>query len=828
MVFICTEPYENSSLITDEKRIKMSEYFTDFPFELSDFQKYAIEAIVEGNNCLVTAHTGSGKTLPAEFAIQYFVERGKKVVYTSPIKALSNQKFYEFQNKYPHISFGLFTGDIKTNPEADVLIMTTEILMNKLFLKEQQIKTQMDFELDIDNDLGCVVFDEVHYINDRDRGQNWEKTILMLPKHIQMVMLSATIDAPEKFAAWCEKGRSNQVYLCSTEHRIVPLGHYGFITTNESLYKSIKDESQKKEIKKEMDKLILLKDYKGVYNEAGYLKINKFLKLLEEKKVFVKRMHALNNLSLFLRNNKMLPSIIFVFSRKQVEQCAHEVTIPLLEDDSKIPYIVKKECDQIIRKLPNHEEYLNLKEYVDLIKLLEKGIGIHHSGMIPILREIVELMISKKYIKMLFATESFAIGLDCPIKTAVFSGLTKFDGEQMRYVLPHEYTQMAGRAGRRGIDKIGYVVHCNNLFSLPTQTQYKQIMCGIPQKLVSKYKISYNLILSLLKSGQTKDFHIFSENAMIYNEIDNNIQKQINKINELRTKMEIKHKNITMLQTPYDECVNYIELQKKMPNLKNKQRKQGERTLKSLEDRNKKILQDVKYVKELDEINKVEQTELSSLHYLESYIYEQSNRVCNVLEKQGYISKMEENYTLTEKGLLASQIAEVHPLIMTEILINTNYFEEYTVEQIIELLSIFTDVKVKSDIKATIPNDKTEIKSLIYDVLRKNDVYSFIENEEKLDTGIVYDLHNLDIYTYMESWCNATNETQCKVVLMTMEEDKEISTGEFSKALLKISTIAKEIYNACYEKDEYDLCKKLLEVDGKIMKFIVTNQSLYV
>ena len=135
MVRICCEPYTNTLY---------NGHFELFPFELSDFQKYAIESIVDGNNCLVTAHTGSGKTLPAEFALQHFVEQGKKVVYTSPIKALSNQKFYEFQNKYPHISFGLFTGDIKTNPEADVLIMTTEILMNKLFLKDQQIKTQMD------------------------------------------------------------------------------------------------------------------------------------------------------------------------------------------------------------------------------------------------------------------------------------------------------------------------------------------------------------------------------------------------------------------------------------------------------------------------------------------------------------------------------------------------------------------------------------------------------------------------------------------------------------------------------------------------------------
>jgi ATP-dependent RNA helicase DOB1 len=153
---------------------------------------------------------------------------------------------------------------------------------------------------------------------------------------------------------------------------------------------------------------------------------------MEDKKVFVKRQHTLNKMMEFLRNKHMLPAICFVFSRKPGEQCAREITIPLLEDDSKVPYIVKKECDDIIRKMPNHEEYMKTDEYIELVSLLEKGIGIHHSGMLPILREIVELMISKKYIKVLFATESFAIGLDCPIKTAIFSGLTKFDGSQRR------------------------------------------------------------------------------------------------------------------------------------------------------------------------------------------------------------------------------------------------------------------------------------------------------------------------------------------------------------------------------------------------------------
>ena len=234
MVKICNEPYPSNS--------KYDSHFELYSFPLSDFQKYAIEAIIEKQHVLVTAHTGSGKTLPAEFAIQYFAKQGKKVVYTSPIKALSNQKYYEFTKKFPDISFGLFTGDIKTNPDADVLIMTTEILMNYLFTSttntdDSETQPSLQFQIDVKNDLACVVFDEVHYINDADRGQTLEKTILMLPRHIQMVMLSATIDNPEGFAKWCEKDDieldAKCVYLASTNHRVVPLSHYWFLTTRQ-------------------------------------------------------------------------------------------------------------------------------------------------------------------------------------------------------------------------------------------------------------------------------------------------------------------------------------------------------------------------------------------------------------------------------------------------------------------------------------------------------------------------------------------------------------------------------------------------------------------
>lgn len=806
------------------------EYFDMFPYDLSDFQKYAIEGIVKQQHVLVTAHTGSGKTLPAEFAIQHFVKQGKKVIYTSPIKALSNQKFYDFQNKYPDITFGLFTGDIKTNPEADVCIMTTEILMNRLFNNNNDSTTHMnDFQMDLNIDLACVVFDEVHYINDAHRGQNWEKTILMLPKHVQMVMLSATIDQPQEFAKWCETNGNKEVYLCSTDHRVVPLGHYGFLTTNEGLYKGMSDEDKKREIRKEMNKLILLQDYKGVYNSKGYQTVVKYKKLMEEKKVFVKRQHTLNKLMEFLRDKQMLPSICFVFSRKQVEQCAREITIPLLEDDSKVPYIVKKECDNIIRKMPNHEEYMKTDEYVELVSLLEKGIGIHHSGMLPVLREIVEMMISKKYIKVLFATESFAIGLDCPIKTAIFSGLTKFDGTHRRYLMAHEYTQMAGRAGRRGIDTIGYVVHCNNLFPTPIEKEYKILMSGVPQKLVSKYKIDYGLILNLLCSGVTNDFHVFSENAMIYKDIHKHIELlSANEINQ-KEKIEEQMSKLKYMKTPLDECEKYIIMKNELPMLKNKKRKQCEREMHQLKELHRNIENDIKQVDNYHTTQNEYDNIKESLESAKQYITYQSRQVLELMKTKDFVSQNEElNYELTQKGKHASYINEIQSLVVTDVMTELNYFEKYETKEIIQILSIFCDVKVEDSIKNNYPVLNGKCESVMKMFHKCYEEYSDIEDRYKVFTGLNANCLNYDIYEYIQQWVNTESEIECRIIIKKIKEEKEISLGDFCKALLKISTICKELYSMAIELEHIELAHKLSTVDGVILKYVVTNQSLYV
>ena len=830
MVKICNQPYPSNS--------KYECHFELYPYSLSCFQKYAIEAIVEGNHVLVTAHTGSGKTLPAEFAIQHFTNQGKKVIYTSPIKALSNQKFYEFTNKYPHISFGLFTGDIKTNPNADVLIMTTEILMNYLFSQNGENKETpgLQFQINIENELACVIFDEVHYINDMNRGQTWEQTILMLPKHIQMVMLSATIDNPEGFAKWTERGDSTkEVYLASTNHRVVPLTHYCFLTNGESIFKHEKNKEVQAFIRNSTNRLLTLQTSGGEFQEKTVHEINKVQSIFDKNNIFNKRKMVLNHLATYLRENEMLPAIVFIFSRKNVELCAKEINTNLLEDDSKIPYIVRRECEQILRKFPNFKEYLELPEYNDLVSLLEKGIGIHHSGMIPVLREIVELMISKKYIKLLFATESFAIGLDCPIKTAVFTSLVKFDGNGQRYLMSHEYTQMAGRAGRRGIDTVGHVVHCNNLFPLPTLNEYKNILCGKPQKLVSKFHISYSTVLNLLKNekSENKDFIHFVGKSMLMNEINlckNNSMVTIQKLEENIQKKEETMKNS---RTPLDKMVRIDDLLNIMSNVPNKKRKEYEREILMLKDEYKWFDQDFQRYKEWKELKQEYSKECNVIHKNETYVEEQIDKICGILEKEGLVEKTtDENikYTLLEKGKIASNLAEIHGVIGSIMTKKWEFFKDFDVIQLIGLFSCFTDVKVPEEHKRLAPFSKdTFLKNRIQEVSTIVLEFEKKERESMIDTGVeYYNLLCYDLVDEIQEWASLDTETECKYFIQTKIHDKEISVGEYTKAVLKISTITKEFINIAEASGEIEFLHKLKQIEPKILKYITTSQSLYV
>jgi hypothetical protein len=837
MVFNCPLTYPKSNEETYEKHFNM------FQYPLSPFQKFAIEGIVKGEHVLVTAHTGSGKSTPFEFAAEHFFSLGKKIIYCSPIKALSNQKFYDFTQRYPHISVGIVTGDIRVNQEASLLIVTTEILHNVLFLKkhkpnsniETNNKSLLSFDMDFDNELGCVVFDEFHYINDPDRGAVWENSILMLPLHIQILMLSATLDAPNKVAAWIESRDLNgihkkQVYIASTTHREVPLQHYSFITVNQGIFKIIKkDEALCKEIKDSTNCLTLIQNEKGLFNEVNYNKVNKMLKLFSDKQVWVKRQHVINNVCKYLVENGLLPAIFFVLSRKQLEQCAKEVTVSLLEFDSKVPYTARREAESILRKLPNYKEYMELPEFNELVSLLEKGIAIHHAGMISVFREIVELFLCKGYVKVLFCTETFALGVNFPIKTVLFTSATKFDGNSQRVLYSHEYTQMAGRAGRRGHDTVGTVIHLNNLFKDCDLTSYRNMMRGIPQTLVSKFKISYNLILNLIDIGD-KDYLKFCERSMIQDDIltkKGGLYRELAGLEEDLQKFELSSNSF--MRTPREKTERLIQLEDGLSLSSNKKKKEIIREIEDLKDSYKFILNDkntvVKHNYKLSEISRVKR----EYYELESVLNNNISVIIGWLFSGGFIHQLDDasDYILTPLGYIATHLKEVHCLVFSELMYNGT-LDKLSSRQLVALFSCFTNITVIEDFKAIIPkcNDLT-VKSLAVKIHEQFEKNIRFESDAQLTTGVNYE-HHYDLLDKMEGWCNAESVEDCKWFLQELEKDKGIFLGEFVKAILKINSISSEMEKVAESIGNMELLSRLREIPELTLKFVATTQSLYI
>lgn len=820
----------------EDKEKLYKESFEKYPYELSIFQKYAIEAIQEGNHVLVTAHTGTGKTLPAEFAIEYFVSKGKKVIYTGPIKTLINQKFYDFTNKYKHITFGVLTGDIKFNPEANVLIMTAEILLNKLYQinsKEHKVKSSTDFDIDFDSELACVVMDEVHYINESERGYVWENTLMMLPSHVQLVMLSATIDKPEVFANWCEnlhKDNGKQVYLTNTTHRVVPLTHYSFVTANQTVFKTIKDKTTQQEIKNVINKLHVVQDLNGKFNDENYNTITKTLKLFEKNNIKIKRAHILNEITKYLTENGMLPALCFVLSRKQLEICANEVTTNLLEFDSKVPYIIDRECEQILRnKLPNFEEYLHLPEYVNMISLLRKGIAIHHSGVLPVLKEIVELLYAKGYIKLLFATETFSIGVNMPTKTVIFTDVNKFDGTNNRILYSHEMQQMSGRAGRRGIDTIGNCIHLNNLFKNVDSVGYKAMMNGKPQTLSSKFKISYNLLLNLLDIGDNNLVN-FATRSMVTGDLDNQMKQIYSKITTVNNELDNIKSISCHLRTPVEIIEEFINLEKNKQFAVNKKRKDIERQIHNILDNHKFIEQDKNSYEKIS----IKQNEINNLQKqygdLNSYIKSEVYTVLRLLQDEGFVDgdfSNEDSFKLTFKGKIATQLREVHCLVFAKLL-QDKTIDNLSSKQLVSLFSIFTNITVQDEFKdnSSQTND-TELDKIVKLVTNLYEEYSIKETQYKINTGIDYNIQ-YDLLNYIDKWCDCENIESCKLVLQELQEEKQIFLGEFVKALLKINNISCEMEKISEMTGNISFLSKLKEIQNMTLKYVVTNQSLYV
>ena len=825
-----------------------SEIFAKWSFPLSDFQKWAIYSIHNNFDTLVCAPTGSGKTLPAEFAIDYFTSKGKKVIYTTPIKALSNDKLAEFTLKFPHISFGLLTGDNKFNPGAQVLIMTTEIYLNTLskllFAKNQPDydpkKLSLEFSMNIDEELGIVIHDEIHYINDRDRGHVWEKSIMNQPKNIPYVGLSATIASPEKLCKWSEnpnKANRGEIYLCESKIRNVPIEHCSFITLPDSNYKKMKTKDAEM-LEETCNKLVRLKYQDQPFEEKTYDKIKKTLKYIYDHKIQVKDNFVFNKVIDYLKNNNLLPGLVFVFSRKQCHVWAKMIQKSLFEEDSKIPSIIEKEAKQIlIKKLSNWKEYVALPEFTEIVKLLEKGVAVHHSGVTPVFREMIEILYRKQYIKLLVATETFAIGVNVAIKSVIYTGLNKYDGKGFRFLYSHEYAQGAGRAGRRGMDTKGTVIHLLNIYdrrdNIPDATTYRNMLSGRPENLKSKFCIDFKLIISMLATGNT-NFIEYVNSSMLSNEISGNLERFYKQNTELNEEYEKRKNGLQYLKNSLEIVTEYYEDKLYLEIISGKQRKKLIRKISNTTQTYKGLDSDYKKYCEYMDFEKFIKQNEKLIENTENYIKEEISLHLQILKDQKFVTDDNEfvnddsTLTPTVKGMMAANIHEMHPLAITDILFDGE-FDELTVEELVSVLSVFTHIKIGEDqayvdVSHTIVNDK--IIKTVKKIKKCLDKYYDIETRYRTNFTDSYDIH-YDMCEFMYGWCFAENEMDCREIYNEAKK-YNIYMGEFVKAILKIVNMCNELEKAAVVQENMKLLHTLSLVRDKVLKSVATNQSLYV
>jgi superfamily II RNA helicase len=413
------------------------------------FQQEAIDYINQGHSVIVSAPTGAGKTAIAEHIIETSLRNNIGVIYTAPIKALSNQKYRDFQGGFGE-NIGILTGDVSINPSAPVLIMTTEIFRNKILDEPESLKK-----------YSWIIFDEIHYIDNPERGTVWEESLIFLPSHMNILGLSATIPNIKQFASWIESIHHRPVKVVIEEKRPVPL-HFYFQCQNEIL-----DNINK--VKKRRD---------GRPNKLSAL-IN------------------------YLQQNDGLACIYFVFGRKRAEELAGDL--------QNFNFLNSNETTQICALYDALLERFSLKQErsaQELYPLVRKGIAYHHAGMLPTLKEVIERLFTSRLLKVIFTTETFALGINMPSRSVIFDDLRKYYGRYIRNLKTRDFYQMAGRAGRRGIDKEGFVYSRINPYRIAPQ-DVQRIIFGKPEEVKSQLNTSYATILNLYGKYKEDLFKIY-------------------------------------------------------------------------------------------------------------------------------------------------------------------------------------------------------------------------------------------------------------------------------------------------------------------------------
>lgn len=486
----------------ETKEKSSSEPARTYPFVLDDFQKRSIDCLERGESVLVCAHTSAGKTAVAEYAIAMGLRDKGRIIYTSPIKALSNQKYRNLCDDF--VDVGLMTGDVTLNPDASVMVMTTEILRSMLYRGSEIVQ-----------EMKCVIFDEVHYMRDTERGVVWEETIILIPQKVHLVFLSATIPNHIEFAEWICRIKNMPCNVISTDYRPTPLQHYIYTLQSNGIY--------------------LVLDDSGRFRQDAFLKAVNSLDGVEENKR--KRGRNTKEIELVVtmcHEKKFTPVIVFAFSKTDCESNATALRNLDMTDEAEKNLIVEI-FQNAMATLADDDR--KLPQAVFMLPLLKRGIGIHHGGLLPIIKEIIEILFQEGLIKVLFSTETFSMGVNMPARCVVFTGLSKWDGQMNRLITSGEYIQMAGRAGRRGLDEHGLVIIMMDRTIKPEEA--KSIFMGKANRLDSSFHLGYNMLLNLIRiENTTPEFMI--ERSFMQFQRDTNSRKYQDELNQARQELEDK------------------------------------------------------------------------------------------------------------------------------------------------------------------------------------------------------------------------------------------------------------------------------------------------
>lgn len=649
---------------------------SEFPFELDDFQKEACEVIDNGESVVVCAPTGAGKTVIAQHAIHRALEQGCRIFYTTPLKALSNQKFYDFGEKYGYDKVGLLTGDTSINRGAQVVIMTTEVFRNMLY------GTNFGAVADNLKDVRYVVLDEVHYMNDEQRGTVWEESIIYCPTNIQIIALSATVANCDELTNWINTVHS-RTKLVNTDFRPVPLRFYYF------------DSSQP-------FKLLPLLTPEGKLNKKIRPERPQWAKGKDKrKKTYVKQI--IKNLA----DANMLPAIYFTFSRKkcdeQMEKCAGLGLNTKAEQEE-----IKAFIDEFIAENPHlygnkHIEYLI------------QGVASHHAGLLPAWKNLVEKLFQKGLIKVVFATETLAAGINMPARSTVISATSKRTDSGHRMLTANEFLQMSGRAGRRGMDEVGYVTIVGTSFQTPEEVA--ELVLSGSNPLESRFSPSYSMVLNLLqrftleesKELILKSFGYYSSDFRL-KPILAQIEQFDNEINERNFVCPSHLSDDKLLE--YDK-LRFLYVQNRQTYKKIlRQEKQKHRPLSpeviEFGERNKADLHKLqsfacdlckhykKHSKNIEVIKRIE----SKKKKLQKEIEKQKDIYWNkflahraVLQDYGYL----QNDYPTEKGKTTSQIRAENELFLAEIIFS-GVLENLTPSQLAGVICAITTEELRIEI----------------------------------------------------------------------------------------------------------------------------------